>query len=377
MRFAHISDLHLGRRLGGFSLYEDQKHILSQIKDIAENNRCDGIIIAGDIYDKSSPSSEAVGLFDDFLTELSRTDMQVFIISGNHDSAERVAYGGRIMESANIYISSAFEGSLKKVTVNDDFGELDIYMLPFIKPSYIKHFFPDDEINDYTDMIKVILKNADIDYSRRNILMLHQFITGAKTCDSEYISVGTLDNIEAAAIEAFDYAALGHIHGAQYIRDNIRYCGTPLKYSVSEASHEKSVTIVELREKGSVSVDTVPFEPLRDLRELKGSYSYLMDSAFHSSDNNEDYLHVTLTDNEDIPNVLQKLRMVYPNIIQLDYDNKRTQKLSEVRAVRHTDSKTPMELFEGLYSEQNGEQLSEEQRSYMAALIEEIWGDGE
>lgn len=377
MRFAHISDLHLGKRLNSFSLIEDQRHILDEIIRISVDNDCQALLIAGDIYDKSMPSAEAVALFDEFLSKLSVTELKVFIISGNHDSQERVSYASSIMESSDIFIAQGYEGQLKKVTVNDSFGDINIYMLPFVKLPHIRSCFQDEEIADHTQMMKVILENSDIDHSQRNILMCHQFITGAQTCDSEYINVGTLDNIDASVFEGLDYVALGHIHSPQNVRKNVRYCGTPLKYSCSESNHKKSVTIIDMKEKGSVDISEIPLVPVRDLRELKGKYAELMDRDHYEGTNTEDFIHITLTDNEDIPEVLYKLRTVYPNIIQLDYDNLRTRKISQIDAVTNTETKTPIELFGSLYEEQNGEALSDEQTEYLNSLIDSIWGCGE
>lgn len=373
MRFAHISDLHLGKRLNRFSLIEDQQYILDEIIKTAEENGCGAMLIAGDIYDKSMPSAEAVKLFDDFITKLSKTDMKTFIISGNHDSTERVAYASSIMEASNIFIAPQYEGELKKVKVDDEYGEVNVFMLPFVKPPHVRTCYPEAEINDYTDMMRTVLENSELDTSQRNVLMCHQFITGAKTCDSEYVTVGTLDNINASVFEGIDYVALGHIHGAQDIAQNVRYCGTPLKYSISESGHKKSVTIVDIKQKGEVTVTQAPLTALRDLRELKGTYAQLMERSSYEGTNTQDFIHITLTDNEDIPEVVYKLRTVYPNLIQLDYDNLRTRKLSQVNAITHTDTKTPIELFGTLFEEQNGEPLSQEQTEYLNAIIESIW----
>ena len=375
MKLAHISDLHLGRRLNGFSLIEDQQYILSQIVDITVKEGCSGIMIAGDVYDKTAPSAEAVKLFDRFLTDLSRKKLDVYVISGNHDSPERINYGSELMKDANIHICAEYDGRLFVIRREDEFGPLDICLLPFVKPSYVRGCHPDNEINSYTDMMQAILDNSGIDRKERCLLVCHQFITGASTCDSEYITVGTLDNIEADVFEGFDYVALGHIHGAQNPRKNIRYCGTPLKYSISEADHKKSVTIVELKEKGNVEVNTVPLIPLRDLNEIRGRYDELMKKDFYKDMSLDDFYHITLTDDEDIPNVIHKLRTVYKNIIQLDYDNSRTRKVSMVTSVKQTDKKTPLEMFSSLFEEQNGMTLSEEQQDYVRSLIEKIWGE--
>lgn len=376
MKFAHISDLHIGKRLCGFSLIEDQRHILSQITDIIEKQNPDGVIIAGDVYDKSNPSAEAVTVFDEFLTDLSGLKIPVYIISGNHDSAERLAFGGKIMQSSEIYISPVYDGGIKKVVKTDEYGDVNIYLCPFVKPANVKTFYPDDNTDSYTEALKTALSHCDIDDKTRNILVCHQFITGAQTCDSEEINVGTLDNIDAGIFDSFDYVALGHIHGAQKVlRESIRYCGTPLKYSFSECRHKKSVTMVDIREKNCVQIETVPLEPLRDLREIKGTYEELMSLESYAGTNTDDYLHVTLTDEEDVPNALEKMRSVYKNIMQFDYDNKRTRETMTVTAEEKTDEKSPLELLEQLYFTQNNSELSEVQRDYVTELIERIWGE--
>lgn len=375
MRFAHISDLHLGKRLSGYSLYEDQREILSQIVELSAANNCDALLISGDIYDKSSPSSEAVGLFDEFLTKLSSTDMKIFIISGNHDSPERVGYGSRIMENKGIYIASVFDGEIKKVTVEDGFGEIDVYLCPFVKPSGVRSFYPEEKIDNYTDMMKVLIEQSVTDKSRRSVMLCHQFITGASVCESESVAVGTLDNIDAGVFESFDYVALGHIHSPQNITSKVRYCGTPLKYSVSEAGQTKSLTIAEIKQKGVTELTTVAFSPIRDLREIRGTYEELMSRSNYGTTNTLDYLHVTLTDENDIPNALQKLRTVYQNLIQLDYDNLRTRTISKVSAARGTDNRSPLELFSNLYKEQNGADMTLQQQEYVSSMIEKIWGD--
>ncbi|MBQ8966424.1 exonuclease SbcCD subunit D [Ruminococcus sp.] len=376
MKFAHISDLHLGKRLDNYSLIEDQRHILSQIIKIALDEGCDGILIAGDIYDKASPSAEAVKLFDEFLTELSRTSLSVYIISGNHDSAERINYGREIMEKADIHIAAEYDGKLSVVTVEDEYGSLDICMLPFLKPSMVRHYHEDHEIASYTDMIRAVIESSGIDKSRRCLMMCHQFISGAATCDSEYLNVGTLDNVDANVFEGFDYVALGHIHGPQEPAKNVRYCGTPLKYSGSEIKHKKSVTIVELKGKNDVSVSTVPLVPLRDMHEIKGKYDEIMDKSFYEGKDLDDFYYITLTDNDEILNVMQRLRTVYKNIVKLTFDNERTRTTSQVKRVENTASRSPFELFAGLYKEQNGVDLDEEQAEYIQSMISRIWGDG-
>ena len=375
MRFAHVSDLHLGKRLGSYTLIEDQRYILSKIADIASTEKCDGILIAGDIYDKSAPSAEAVKLFGEFLTQLSKAGLSVYIISGNHDSPERIDYGREIMAGADIHICACYEGIASVLTVSDKYGELDICSVPFIKPSFVRGYYPDAEIKTYTDMMRSVIEKSGIDRDKRCVMMCHQFITGAATCDSEYISVGTLDNIDAEVFDGFDYVALGHIHSPQNVRKNIRYCGTPLKYSASEISHKKSVTIIDLKEKGDTEISTVPLNPMRDVMELRGRYDELMARSYYEQLDTDGFFYITLTDDTDIPNVMHKLRTVYHNIVQLSFDNNRTRTVSEVTAAVHTDSKTPFELVAELFKEQNGTDMTEEQSEYIKDIIDSIWGD--
>ena len=377
MRLAHISDLHLGKRLGSFPLIEEQRDILRQIVDTAVRENCDGVLIAGDIYDKTSPSAEAVRLFDEFLTDLCDAKLSVYMISGNHDSSERVDYGSAIMERSDIHICGEYKGEPEIVTVSDEYGELDICLMPFIKPSYVRAYHEDCDIKTYTDMMRFAIDNSRIDTKRRCVLVCHQFITGALTSESEYSSVGTLDNIGAEVFEGFDYVALGHLHRPQNIRPNIRYCGTPLKYSASEIKPDKSVTIIELKDKNNIELSYIELKPLRDVVEHKDKYEVLMSAAYISKVNTEDYCFITLTDEDDIPYVMQKLRTVYKNIVKLSYDNLRTRTVSNVTASVSTMTKTPQQLFAELFKEQNGADMNSEQTEYIKGLIEKIWGDEE
>ena len=373
MKFIHLSDLHLGKRLNEFSLLEDQEYILTKILNTVDEIQPDGVIIAGDVYDKSVPSAEAVALFDDFLYRLSEKNLHVFVISGNHDSPERIAFGGRMMLNSGIHLSPVYDGKVDPITLRDAHGEADIFLLPFIKPANVRRFYPDEDIDSYTDALRVAVSNMNVDTSKRNILVTHQFVTGASRSDSEEISVGGSDNVEVSVFEPFDYVALGHIHGPQSVgRETVRYCGTPLKYSFSEAGHVKSLTVVELGEKGSISISTVPIVPKRDLRELRGKYDELILKQNYDDKTRTDYLHITLTDEEDVPDAVAKLRTVYPNIMVLDYDNPRTRSLGTAD-MQATENRTPFELFGELYERQNGVQMSEQQQEFCEKLISKIW----
>ena len=374
MRIMHLSDLHIGKRLNEFSLLEDQAYIFNQIVDIAKEQKIEAVIIAGDVFDKSIPSSAAVQLFDDFLNEWHELNLPVFIISGNHDSAERVAFGGRLFEQSGIYISPVYDGHIKQIALTDDFGNINFYLLPFIKPSAVRPFFPELQIDTYNDAVKAALDGLPVNPEERNILVAHQFVTGAAVSDSEEIFVGGLDNIAAELFEAFDYAALGHIHTPQKIgRESVRYCGTPLKYSFSEAAQDKSVTIIDFKEKGSLTVETHPLMPKHDLRKIKGLYNDLVSRGSYSEENRYDYISATLTDEQEIPQAIAKLRVIYPNIMQLAYDNARSRISQTIESSDVSEMKTPLELFDEFYALQNNQPMDEEQRSLMAQLISSIW----
>jgi len=377
MKLIHLSDLHLGKRVKDFSMLEDQEYILAEILRVTAAESPDAVLIAGDVYDKSVPSAEAVELFDDFLVRLSRLDTQVFVISGNHDSPERMAFGGRLMDRSGIHLSPVYSGQVRPIPLTDRFGTVNIYMLPFLKPAHVRRFFPDSEISSYTDALRTAVGQMPVDVSERNVLVTHQFVTGAQRSESEEISVGGTDNVDAAVFDAFDYVALGHIHGPQHVgREAVRYCGTPLKYSFSEAGHQKSVTVVELAEKGNMKIRTIPLTPRRDMREIRGTYQELTAKSFYDSFPKDDYLHITLTDEEDQLYALDRLRTIYPNLLQLDYDNKRTRSGGvSLESVDGLQRRSPLELFAEFYEQQNGQPMSEEQEHCIQSLIEEIWED--
>lgn len=374
MKLIHLSDLHIGKRVNEVSMMEDQAYILSQILEIVDAEAPDAVLICGDVYDKTVPSAEAVTLFDDFLCRLAERKLQVFVISGNHDSSERLAFGGRLMEDRGIHLSPVYDGSIRPVTLEDEAGPVHFWLLPFLKPAHVRRFYPDRGIESYTDACRVAVEAMDLNSAQRNVLLAHQFVTGSATCESEEISVGGSDNVDAAVFDAFDYVALGHIHGPQHIgRETLRYCGTPLKYSFSESSHKKSVTVVELREKGSLSLHTVPLTPLRDMREIRGRYEEITAKSFYTGTNVEDYLHIILTDEEDVPEAMARLRVIYPNLMKLSYDNTRTRTGTVIDGAVDVQRKSPLELFGELYQQQNNQPMSDVQRTYMLELIGSIW----
>ena len=360
-------------------MLEDQRYILQEILGIIDEEAPEAVLIAGDVYDKSVPSAEAVRLLDDFLVELSRRPLQTCLISGNHDSPERLSFGGRLMEKSGVHIAPVYDGTLTPLTLTDAYGPVDIYLLPFLKPAHVRRFFPEREITSYTDAMAAVLEAAEVDTDRRNVLVTHQFVTAGSEqpdrSDSEELSVGGTDNVEACVFDAFDYAALGHIHGPQRVgRETVRYCGTPLKYSFSEAHHHKSVTVVELEEKGTVRVSTRPLTPMRDMVELRGTYNEIMLHSFYDGTSwPDDYVHITLTDEDDIPNAIGNLRTVYRNLLLLSYDNTRTRSSTVVQGAEEMERKTPLMLLEEFYEQQNGLPMNEEQQQFAQKMIEDIW----
>lgn len=376
MKLIHLSDLHLGKRVNEYSMIEDQQYILKKIIGIIDDEKPDGVIIAGDVYDKPVPPAEAVQLFDDFLVLLAKRKLQVFVISGNHDSSERIAFASRIMDASGVHMSPVYSGNIEPISMVDEFGTVNIYLLPFIKPVHVRRFC-DEEITTYTDAVGYAVSEMNVNSANRNVLVTHQFVTGAKCSESEEISVGGTDNVDASVFESFDYVALGHIHSPQNCgSEKIRYCGTPLKYSFSEAKDKKSVTVVELREKGNVTYRTVDLVSVHDLVELRGAYAELTLKSFYENTSwQEDYTHITLTDEDDIPDAIGKLRAVYHRLMKLDYDNKRTRTNAEINGTADVESKSPLELFSDFYELQNNQPMTDDQERYMRELIEKTWED--
>lgn len=375
MKIIHLADLHIGKRVNEFSMIDDQKYILNQILEIIDKEKPDAVIIAGDVYDKQVPSIEAVELLDSFISDISKRKTTTFIISGNHDSAERLAFGSSLMAMGKIYISPVYNGKISKYTLKNDFGSANFYLLPFVKPNHVKRFFPDEKIESYTDAIRVVVDNLKLDTSEINILIAHQFVTGASRTESEEISVGGLDNVDASVFEDFDYVALGHIHRPQKIgTERIRYCGTPLKYSFSEVNDTKSVSIIEINSKEDFNLRTIPLIPKRDMRKIRGTYEELITKTSYENTNTDDYIHVTLTDEFNVVDAIQKLRVIYKNIMKLEYDNMRTR---ESRKINLDDmvieNKNPLEIFSEFYKLQNNKEMNDEQKEIIKKIMEEVW----
>jgi exonuclease SbcD len=374
MKFVHLSDLHLGKKVNEFSMIEDQRYILKEILTIISDVKPDGVIIAGDVYDRTIPSEDAMKIWDEFLISLAEKKLPVYAISGNHDSAIRFSDHSALVETTGIHLSPEYNGSVNHYVLEDENGLINIYLLPFIKPATVRAFFPDDEINDYTDACSVAINHMNVNPKERNILVAHQMIIGSARCESEEVSVGGLDGVDVSVFDNFDYVALGHLHGKQKIgRDTVRYCGTPLKYSFSEKDHKKSVTIVNLEEKGNITIEEIPLVPMHDMREIKGTYEELMSKKNYEGTDTDDYIHAVLTDENDVIDAMAKLRVVYPNLMKLSYDNKRTQSQQIVTDAENVDKKTPLELFEEFYEKQNNQEMTEEQKQLSRELIESIW----
>lgn len=374
----HLADLHLGKRVNGFSMMEDQEYILNRILEIMEEEQPDGLLIAGDVYDKTIPPAEAVRRMDDFLTAVAAKHVPVFLISGNHDSAERIAFGHQLMQGSGIWISPVYDGTIRHHTLEDRWGEVNIYLIPFLRPSVVRSFFPDVEIEDYTDALRTIIEDLQVDTSRRNVVLAHQFVTAAgalpETCDSEQLSVGGLDRVDGSVFSPFDYTALGHLHGPQRVgSETIRYAGSPLKYSFSELHQKKSVTVVELRAKGETEIRQIPLQPRREMTELRGTFEEILEEARKKGEPQTDYYHMILTDETDVVDALSRLREYYPNIMLLDYDNRRTRSQKEVEQLDRVEERTPGELFAALYEQQNGQEMDSDRKEYLDGLIREIW----
>ena len=384
MKFLHISDLHFGKKLNEFSLIEDQKFLIYKILQCIDEHKPDAVLVAGDVYDKGIPSVEAVKLFDFSLNSLAQKNVPAYIISGNHDSPERMTCGASLMETSGIHFAPVYDGNTCKYALSDKDGPVNIYLLPFIKPAVVRAALEAqgkadeaEKISTYDDAVEAAISQMNVDWSERNILVAHQFVTGSARCDSEDISVGGSDNISAELLGKFDYVALGHLHGCQKAGgENIRYSGSPLKYSFSEANHKKGGLIVELGKKGELKVEQVLFEPQHDLRCIKGTYEELTLKKFweQMGDGVNDYLHITLTDEDDVSEGFAKLQLIYKNLVSLDYDNSRTQKDNLIEAAADVEKTSPLVLFEQFYELQNNQGFSPEQKKFAQDLIEDIWG---
>ena len=385
MKFFHLSDLHIGKQLHRYNLKEDQQVILKEVITYAKELRPDAIVIAGDIYDKSVPSAEAVNVFDEFLTDLSEItpEIPILIISGNHDSPDRLKYASEILKRHHIYLAGNVperpEEHIEKVTLHDVYGEVDFYLLPFMKPAYVKNIFVDGTPETYSDAVKEIIKREKIDYKdKRNVLVSHQFYVGEKaespeTCDSEVFSVGGIDNVNIGSVKEFDYVALGHLHGAQCIgKPEIRYCGTLLKYSVSESTQNKSLTVVTLKAKGEKpEIENYPLHPLRDVRKKKGTLDEIIKEAQETE--KDDYISITLTDEIDPYKPKEQLERIFSHILEIRVDNQRTRtKLKEMD--EELVMKDPFTSFAEFYKEMQGREMNGEEETIMKEIFDKAKG---
>ena len=377
MKFLHLGDLHLGRSLGDFDLIEDQKYILDQILEIIEKENVDGVLIAGDVYDKSIPSEAATNLLDYFLCKLSESGVQTFMISGNHDSDDRLNYGSNLFEANQIYISALYHGTLDKRTVTDEYGEVNVYLLPFVKASQVRHFYPEETIDSYDDAVRVILKHADMDVTQRNVIVAHQFVTGQSedpalggSEGAGTQSVGLVEKIGYDCFDGFDYVALGHIHSPQRVgRDQVRYSGSPLKYSLSEVHNAKSVPVITMGKKGEVTLELIPLKPMRDLRHIKGNLKALLEPK--NITDVEDFIYVTLMDEEIINDAMGIFQQTYPNTVKIDYDNSRTRAMEHVDISNIAENKSFSELIGDFYRLIYNCEMSGEEMDYMRAAAQE------
>lgn len=387
MKLFHLGDLHIGKRLGEFSLIEDQAAILDQIVALADREKPDVILMAGDIYDKSVPSGEAVTLFDDFLTALAGQGIPLLIVSGNHDSPERLNFGSRLMAQKGVYLAGTFTGRLQTITLADAHGPVHFHLLPFIKPGMVTPYYADHEIETYDDAMRVVIDSADVDQTARNVLVAHQFITSngiePERSESETIAIGGLDNIEASVFDPFDYVALGHLHGPQSIgRNTVRYAGSPLKYSFSEVRHNKSVTQIVLGPKGDLELTSLPLQAKRELREIHGPLAALLEAgraANHlAGAASPDYIRAVLTDEDEVFDAVGQLRLVYPNLMRIDFENSRTRANAPSRTAASGDvaRQSPMDLFAEFYANQNTVPMSVAQVQVMQRIFEEAGGTG-
>lgn len=375
MLVAHISDLHLGKTLHNFSLIEDQVFILNQIVEICKNKKVDILMVSGDIYDKNVAPEAGIRVLRKFLNDLVAANIKVLLISGNHDSAERLTFGAEFMTEKGIYFSKIYDGNIEPVTFTDDFGPINFYLLPFVKPSTVKYYFQDEEIDSYDDAIKCAIKHMKINPKERNIILTHQNILNAERCESEEAIIGNLDAVNADYFKDFDYTALGHIHKPQKIKENIYFCGTPLKYSTSELNHQKTMPVINFGEKGKIDMEFVSLNPKRDLRQITGTLDQIMTMSKKDPNNKEDFIDIILTNENEVLDAITTLRTVYPNILKITYDNKASKVAENVEHLEGVNESNPLETFQTFYKSRRDAEMSAEQIDYVQSLIEKIWGE--
>lgn len=367
MRFIHLADLHIGKVVKDFGMLDDQRFIFNQIIDVIQKKKADAVLISGDIYDRAIPPEEAVRLFDDFIFRLSELKVKVFLISGNHDSDERLNFGSRLFAEKDVYFCTKFNGSLYEKTVEDEFGKVHFYLMPFVKASQVRHFYPEDKIENYDQAVRRIIEHAGIDPKERNVILAHQFVAGTSEkivlsgSESPAVAnVGLVEQIGCDCFDPFDYAALGHIHKAQRIgRDEVRYAGTLLKYHADEVHDEKSFPIVTLGEKGEVEIELYKIKPLRDMRSIKGPIKELLSEE--NIKDAEDYMFVTLTDEDIVTDAMTIFRQTYPNTMQIRYENSHTREMAAADPAEIVEMRSFPELVSDFYQAMYGAEISEEE----------------
>ena len=377
MKLLHLGDLHLGKSLGEFDLIEDQKYILNQILDLIVQESVDAVLIAGDVYDKSIPSEAATRLLDTFLSQLAAKNVKTFMISGNHDSDDRLNYGSKLFVSNQIYISAVYDGHLNQYVINDGETEVHVYLLPFVKASQVKHYFPEAEIATYEDAVRVIIDTADINKEKCNVLVAHQFVAGkgedpalGGSEGAGTQSVGLVEKIGYNCFDKFDYVALGHIHSPQRVgRDEVRYSGSPLKYSLSEVNNEKSVPVITISGKKDISIDLFPLKPMRNMRHIKGKMEDLLNKA--NAKSAEDFIYATLTDEDIINDAMGIFQQTYPNTVKIDYDNSHTREIEQVDISKIAQNKSFSELISDFYRLMYQCEISDEEMDIMRMVARE------
>lgn len=370
MKFFHLADLHLGIRLFEYSMLEDQAFFLEGLLDLLQKERPNALLLSGDIYDTATPSAETVHLFDSFLTRVSALSVKVFILAGNHDSADRLSFGASMMEKGGVYLSPAYRAPLVPVTLTDEFGEVEVLMLPFVRAADVRRVYPEEKTDTVTDAVAAALRGAYHKEGVRRILLSHQLVTdGAE----DGFAVGGADNVDLSVYRDFCYTALGHLHTARTLSDgHTRYAGSPLAYSFGEAGREKSFTEVVLDGTGAVQIIERPITPLRPLSELRGSFAELMAGTAEGACA---YYRVILTDEEDIPDALSELRKRYPYVFQLSYDNARTRAAAADFSEGELPTRDPQELFSELYEKQNGRPPSREEAELLSDFVREVFSE--
>ena len=375
MILAHISDLHLGKSLHNFSMLDDQEYILNHIIEKLVEKKVDVLLIAGDVYDKNVAPEGGIKVFRKFLNDLVEEKIKVMIISGNHDSAERLTFGGEFMNEKGIYFSKVYDGNIEPVVLQDEYGSVCFYLLPFIKPSIVQHYFAEENIESYEDAVSLAVTKMNVNPSERNVIVAHQNILSAERCESEENIVGGLDAVSDKVFKDFDYTALGHIHRQQEIgKSKVMFSGSPLKYSLSELNHQKVMPVISLNEKGCKEIELVPLVPKRDLRQISGTFDEIMKKSKEDPYCKEDFIDIVLRDEDEVLDAISTLRTVYPNVLKISYDNKATKASENVEKIDGIDEKKPFEIFEAFYNSRRGAEMDASQREYIQSLIEKIWG---